>query len=613
MHLVLNITDSQQIFNIMKLCSGASHLTLSTRFLIMLIFAWTLALAVDGRTRPPNVLLFIMDDVGMGDIGCFGNDTIQTPNIDGLAKEGVKLTQHLALPLCTPSRAALMTGRLPIRYGMGAEGRMRVFVYLSARGGIPSNETTMAELLKEVGYSTALIGKWHLGISCIDKDSCSDPNSQGFDYFYGLPVTNLRDCGTESTVSYAWAKPRRVYTKMGYSVIGALVAAIFLKWVNIVGCRGVVMFLFVALAANGSLLVYWKAIRINCVLMENRRVVEQPLQYDHLTERLHNRAIHFMESHRHQPFLLVMSFVQAHTALFNNNRFRNHSVHGRYGDNLEEMDWSVGEVLRSLKNLGLENNTFIYLTSDNGGHVEEFTDDDVREGGWNGIFKGGKGSTWEGGIRVPTVVKLPGVIPAGTVVSQPTHLPDILPTVARVTGVTLPTDRLYDGRDLMPLLISNDSSKVVHEFMFHYCGSFITAVRYTPIGGDITYKLHFTTSRLVPGIHGVMGCFQTYTCDCTGSFTDRHDPPLVYNLTMDPSETSPLDSSNPRVQGVVGKVGEAVARHRKTIPQQQLHQFGILQLFPRPWDRPRCGSFPFYSCTDPYLVLLKTRKKQATW
>ncbi|XP_038075780.1 steryl-sulfatase-like [Patiria miniata] len=590
---------------------GTRSRTTSAKLLV-LILAWAFAPAArcgDAESRPPNVVLFIMDDVGMGDIGCFGNDTIKTPNLDNLAQEGAKLTQHMALPLCTPSRAALITGRLPVRYGMGAEGRMRVFIYISARGGVPSNETTVAELLKDAGYATAMIGKWHLGISCTDENSCSDPNSQGFDYFYGLPMTNLRDCGTESTVSYAWAKLRRVYAKMAYSVLGALAAAMLLKWMELIGYRSVVLFLFVALAANGSLLMYWKAIRINCVLMENREIVEQPLQYDHLTERLHSRAVQFMESHQQQPFLLVMSFVQAHTALYNNDLFRNHSVHGSYGDNLEEMDWSVGEVLSSLKKLGLERNTFVYLTSDNGGHVEEFTDDGEREGGWNGIYKGGKGNTWEGGIRVPAIVKLPGVIPPGTVVSQPTHLPDVLPTVARVTGVKLPTDRIFDGRDLMPLL-TNDSSEMTHEFMFHYCGVFINAVRYTPEGGDTTYKVHYTTSRLIPGPHGVLGCFQTYTCDCTGWSTDQHDPPLVYDLTRDPSEASPLDSKVPIVVEVIGKVEEAVSRHRLTIPEQQSHQFSVLQTFPRPWDRPRCGSFPFYTCTDPYLNHFKADKKK---
>ncbi|XP_022085900.1 steryl-sulfatase-like isoform X2 [Acanthaster planci] len=484
---------------------------------------------------------------------------------------------------------------------MDSPGRMRVLFFLSAQGGLPSNETTMAEVLKDNGYATALTGKWHLGITCTEKNSCSDPNSQGFDYFYGLPVTNLLDCGNESTIFHAWARAKGAYPKMWFSVIAAFTAAVFLYMIKVVSWKGAFSLTLLALASNGLLLLAAKTPSLGCVLMENSRIVEQPLLFDHLTERLHSRAIHFMESNRHQPFLLIMSFVQAHTVLFNDDRFRNHSVHGRYGDNLEEMDWSVGEVLRSLKNLGLENNTFVYLTSDNGGHVEEFTDDEERHGGWNGIYKGGKGSTWEGGIRVPTVVKLPGVIPAGTVVSQPTHLPDILPTVARVTGVTLPTDRLYDGRDLMPLLISNDSSEVVHEFMFHYCAGFLNAVRYTPKGTNTTYKLHYRTTRLVPGTHGIVGCFDTFLCQCAGNSVVYHDPPLVYDLTKDPSETSPLDSNDPKVRGIIGKVAKAVSHHQGGLPSRSGPWSAWLNMFPRPWGVPWCGSFPHYTCVDPYL------------
>ncbi|XP_038073671.1 steryl-sulfatase-like [Patiria miniata] len=561
----------------------------------------------DVKPRPPNVIIFIMDDVGMGDIGCFGNDTIKTPNIDRLAKEGAKLTQNMAMPMCTPSRAALMTGRLPVRYGVETPGRTRVLFFLTAHGGLPSSETTMAEMLKEKGYATALIGKWHLGITCEEENSCSDPNSQGFDYFYGHPLTNLLDCGNVSTIFDAWAKARGFYTKMKSSVVAAVAAAFLLKGMGVMSWKGVSSFILIALAANGLILLSAKATSLGCVMMENRKIVEQPLTYDHLTERLHSRAIHFMENHQHQPFLLVMSFIQAHTELFNMDRFRHHSVHGRYGDNLEEMDWSAGEILSSLKKLGLERNTLVYVTSDNGGHVEEFTDEGERHGGWNGIYKGSKGSTWEGGIRVPAIIKLPGVIPPGTVVSQPTHLPDVLPTVARVTGVKLPTDRLYDGRDLIPLL-TNGSSEMTREFMFHYCAGFINAVRYMPKGSDTTYKLHYRTSRLVPGPHGIEGCFDSFLCQCVGPDTDQHDPPLVYDLTRDPSETKPLDSKDPRVIDVISKVAKAVSGHQGELPKPRDPWSAWFNNLPRPWGRPWCGNFPFYTCTDPYLEKFKSMK-----
>ncbi len=272
---------------------------------------------------------------------------------------------------------------------------------------------------------------------------------------------------------------------MWASVGVACVIGFLLVWTKLVGIKGFVFFMVVVLAGN-IFFACQEDIRSSCVLMENRSIVEQPLRlYDHLTERLHGRAIQFVEQNQNQPFLLVMSFVQAHTALFNNKEFRNHSAHGQYGDNVEEMDWSVGEVLKTLKRLGLEEKTFVYLTSDNGGHVEEFTDAGERHGGWNGVYKGGKTNTWDGGIRVPTIVKFPGHIPADSVVSQPTHLSDVLPTVARVTGAQLPDDRVYDGRDMMPLLTPHAAEKeeILHEFMFHYCGGFINAVRYTPKDG----------------------------------------------------------------------------------------------------------------------------------
>ena len=244
-------------------------------------------------------------------------------------------------------------------------------------------------ILSFVSFFCSMIGKWHLGISCKENNSCSDPNSQGFDYFFGLPVTNFRDCGTDNIIPVLWGMSKKVtLSEMLTNLAIACVFAFLLVGTKLIGLRGFIFFMVVVLAGN-ILMACRDDIRSNCVLMENHSIVEQPLLlYDHLTERLHTRAIQFVEQNQNQPFLLVMSFVQAHTALFNNKEFRNHSVHGYYGDNIEEMDWSVGEVLKTLKRLGLEEKTFVYLTSDNGGHVEEFTDAGERQGGWNGVYKG---------------------------------------------------------------------------------------------------------------------------------------------------------------------------------------------------------------------------------
>ncbi|XP_022103782.1 steryl-sulfatase-like [Acanthaster planci] len=545
--------------------------------------------------KKPNFVIFIMDDVGMGDLGCFGNNTMKTPNIDRLAQEGAKLNHHLALPLCTPSRAALMTGRLPVRYGMGSRHIMRVFTFLSAKAGLPSNETTIAELLKESGYSTGLVGKWHLGSMCETETECSHPNGQGFDYFFGLPLTNLRDCGGKSNVFVAWDP--HIYRDIVLTFLVLLWAAYTVRKHGYIGPSGFVMCVAMAAVLCGGFFAFIKSVRMmNCVLMENQRVVEQPLQYNCLTERLNHRAIDFLEQAHDQPFLLVVSFLQAHTALFRSEHFVNHSQHGLYGDVVEEMDWSVGEVLAALKRLGVDDNTFIYLTSDNGGHVEEFSEDGEREGGWNGIFKGGKASTWEGGIRVPTIVKYPGVVAPGSQISEPTQLPDLLPTIAGIVGVQLPNDRVYDGKDLMPLL-RGENNRPHHEFMYHYCGSYLHAARYTPSDSDSVYKVHFSSVLHVPGPYGTMGCFGTYACRCTGYSVIQHDPPVVYDLTRDPSEQSPLDPNDPVVREVILRMQDAVSEHQSGVVKQQ-DQFGVLRLLPRPWKQPCCGTFPFCSCKD---------------
>ncbi|XP_038071663.1 steryl-sulfatase-like [Patiria miniata] len=547
-------------------------------------------------SKQTNFVVFIMDDVGMGDLGCFGNDTMKTPNIDRLAQEGAKLSHHLALPLCTPSRAALMTGRLPVRYGMGSRHIMRVFTFLSAKAGLPSNETTIAELLKESGYSTGLVGKWHLGSMCESETECSHPNGQGFDYFFGLPLTNLRDCGGKSNVFVAWDP--HIYRDIVLTFLVLLWAAYTARKNGYIGPQGFVVCVATAVILCGGFFAFIKSIRMmNCVLMENQRVVEQPLQYDRLTERLDRRAVSFLEQNHDRPFLLVVSFLQAHTALFRSERFTNHSRHGFYGDVVEEMDSSVGQVTATLKRLGLEDNTFVYLTSDNGGHVEEFSEEGEREGGWNGVFKGGKASTWEGGIRVPTIVKYPGVVSPGSEVTEPTQLSDLLPTIAGIAGVPLPDDRVYDGKDLMPLLRGETIGKPHHEFMYHYCGSYLHAARYTPSDSDSIYKVHFSSVLHVPGPHGTTGCFGTYACRCTGYSVIQHDPPLVYDLTHDPSELNPLDPDDPEVSEVISRMQEAVADHQSGLVKQQ-DQFGVLRLLPRPWKQPCCGTFPLCSCKD---------------
>ncbi|XP_072024020.1 steryl-sulfatase-like isoform X2 [Amphiura filiformis] len=487
-----------------------------------------------------------------------------------------------------------MTGRYPVRYGMASRNIMRIVPFLSAKAGLPPNETTYAEMLQEAGYATALVGKWHIGTYC-DNTGCQDPIGQGFQYYYGVPLTNLRDCRGDSNVFIAWDE--HIYRDIFITYIFLLWGSYSLKKRNIIGRPGFMILFAISTILCGGFYAFIQGIKMmNCLILENRKVVEQPYTYDNLANRMTQRAVNFLEVNHDKPFMLTMSFLQAHTALFSSDKFTNRSKHGPYGDTVEEMDYSLGEVMATLKRLGIADNTFVYLTSDNGGHVEEITEDDVREGGWNGIYKGSKGSSYEGGIRVPTVVSYPGIIPAGLEASEPTHIIDALPTIADVVGIPLPEDRVIDGKSMMPLL-TNTRTMSDHEFMYHYCGGYMHGVRYRPREGSISYKIVYMSVRLIPGPHGVEGCFNTYACQCYGSSTDYHNPPLVYDITNDPSESSPLDTHEPFVQDIIGKVGGALEVHKASLSQVP-YQFSLLRLLPRPWAQPCCGVFPFCSCRE---------------
>ncbi|XP_070112681.1 steryl-sulfatase isoform X2 [Equus przewalskii] len=434
-------------------------------------------------TSRPNFVLLMADDLGIGDPGCYGNKTLRTPNIDRLAEGGVKLTQHLAAsPLCTPSRAAFMTGRYPIRSGMASQSKVGVFLFSASSGGLPTSEITFAKLLKNQGYSTALIGKWHLGTNCHNKtDFCHHPLSHGFDYFHGLPVTNLRDCKPGEGTVFTTGIRMLVSVPLQLIAIALLTLAV-LKCLGLLPTPGLVFFclLFLAAVILGLVVCFLYYFRpLNCFLMRNHEITQQPLSYDHLTQRLTEDAAEFIRRNAETPFLLVLSYLHVHTALFSSKDFAGKSKHGAYGDTAEEMDWSVGQILNVLDELRLANNTLIYFSSDQGAHVEEVTTRGEVHGGSNGIYKGGKANNWEGGIRVPGILRWPGVIPAGLEIDEPTSNMDIFPTVAKLAGSPLPEDRIIDGRDLMPLL-QGKSQRSDHEFLFHYCNFYLNAVRWHP-------------------------------------------------------------------------------------------------------------------------------------
>ncbi|NWW88267.1 ARSD Arylsulfatase, partial [Rhynochetos jubatus] len=577
---------------VILLCFRRYLLTALTSCLIWNTFG--LSAAMDSR---PNILLFLADDLGIGDIGCYGNNTIRTPNIDRLAREGVKLTQHIAAaPLCTPSRAAFLTGRYPIRSGMASSNRYRALQWNAGSGGLPVNETTFARLLQQQGYTTGLIGKWHQGVNCESfNDHCHHPLNHGFDYFYGMPFTLVNKCQENKPAELDAALQAKLWLYSQIIILavltltaGKLTGLISIRWKIIASFTLVGSLFFISWYSSYGFVQYW-----NCILMRNHDVTEQPMRLERTASLMLKEAVSFIKRNRHGPFLLFVSFLHVHTPLFTTAKFLGKSRHGLYGDNVEEMDWMVGKILGSLEKQGLKNHTFIYFGSDHGGHLEA-QDGSAQLGGWNGIYKGGKGmGGWEGGIRVPGVLRWPGVLPEGRVINEPTSLMDIYPTVVHLAGGILPQDRVIDGRNLVPLL-QGRAQKSEHEFMFHYCGSYLHAVRWHHKDSGAIWKAHFVTPVFHPP--GAGACYGKGICPCSGEGVTHHDPPLLFDLSRDPSEAKPLSAdTEPLFNTVIGKIGRATEEHRRTLTPvpEQLSLYNVVW---KPWLQPCCGTFPFCWC-----------------
>uniref|UniRef100_A0A6J0T944 Arylsulfatase D-like n=1 Tax=Pogona vitticeps TaxID=103695 RepID=A0A6J0T944_9SAUR len=543
----------------------------------------------------PNIVIFLADDLGIGDVGCYGNNTIRTPNIDRLAEEGVKLTQHIAAsPLCTPSRAAFLTGRYPIRSGMDATDRYRVFHWLAGSGGLPPNETTFAKILQNQGYSTGLVGKWHQGVNCeYRNDYCHYPLNHGFDYFYGMPFTLMGDCHQLPEMDLPLRIKLSSYTQMIVLAVFTLIAA---KLTHLVQVSWKLIFLlalfgfifFISWFSSLGFIRLW-----DCIMMRNYEITEQPMMVERAAPLMLREAISFIERNKQGPFLLFFSFLHVHTPLVTMENFTGKSKHGLYGDNVEEMDWMIGRILNVLDDYNLKESTLTYFTSDHGGHLEA-QEGNAQRGGWNGIYKGGKAMAgWEGGIRVPGLFRWTGVLPERKVIAEPTSLMDIYPTLIHLAGGTVPQDRVIDGKDLMPLLLGLVEHSE-HKFMFHYCGVNIHAVRWHQKETGSTWKAHYVTPVFQP--EGSGGCYKTRFCPCFGKGVTRHNPPLLFDLSRDPSEAVPLSpDTEPLFHMVLERIEKAVEEHQKTLTPvpQQLSVFNIMW---KPWLQPCCGTFPFCQC-----------------
>ena len=358
----------------------------------------------------PNFVIIFADDQGYGDLGCFGSQNIKTPNIDRIANEGRRFTNFMvASPVCTPSRAALLTGCYPKRVGMHQH-----VLFPSSKKGLNPNEHTIADHLKSQGYATACFGKWHLGHH---KETL--PRQNGFDVYWGIPYSNDMNHPDNK------GKPKVASDDL---------------WRD-----------------QSSAVKRW-----NTPLIENEEIVELPADQRTVTRRYTDRAVDFIKKNKEGPFFVYLPHSMPHIPLYVPDDVYDPNPQNAYTCVIEHIDAEVGRVMDTIRQQGLADNTYVIYTSDNGPWLQF-----KNHGGSAGPLRSGKGTTFEGGQRVPCVMWGPGRIPAGTVCDQLMSTIDILPTIAAITGEPLPTENKIDGLDLSHLLTGKDSAQSREEFV-HY-------------------------------------------------------------------------------------------------------------------------------------------------
>lgn len=436
-----------------------------------LIFAFWASLvpcpeAYAAAASVPNIVFIYTDDMGYGDLGCYGAKALRTPNIDRMASQGLRLTNFCSVaPVCTPSRAALMTGRYAARMGIEQMHLSNVLTFQD-KTGLPTDETTVASALKARGYATACIGKWHLGHLAPHR-----PIDRGFDYYFGIPYSNDM-------------RPS--------------------------------------------------------ILMRMGEVIEEPVKQETLTRRYTEEAVRFMEGSRNGPFFLYLAHNMPHIPLFASEKFVGSSMAGLYGDVIQEVDWSVGEILAALKRLKLDRNTIVFFSSDNGPWYQ----------GSPGPLRGRKGWTYDGGVRVPFIARWPGRIPAGRLSSEAMATVDFFPTAMALAGLNDPaaaTRLPLDGKNALPFLLGKEKSPPENLHLY-FDKEFLQTAR----AGR--WKIHVARWNI-----------PRYTAASSQQKNNTLQKPELYDMSLDDGESYDVASRNPEV---VKRLQERIAEALKTFPEE---------------------------------------------